>query len=139
MNTFWKAPTTEQVRAAYELARERYAGLGVDTEQALAALGGVSLSLHCWQGDDVAGFEAPEAGLSGGIAATGHYPGKARNGDQLRADLDRAYSLIPGTHRLNLHAIYAETGGQKVERNQLQPEHFARWLDWARANHHGID
>src|SRR3954465_3074404 len=102
-------PATKQLHDAYALAKERYAGLGVDTDQALAALGSISLSLHCWQGDDVAGFESPDTALSGGIAATGNYPGKARNADELRSDLDRAYTLVPGTHRLNLHAIYAET------------------------------
>ncbi|MFL5804124.1 MAG: L-rhamnose isomerase [Roseiflexaceae bacterium] len=133
------SPTTRQLQDAYALAKARYAGLGVDTDQALAALGSISLSLHCWQGDDVAGFESPDAALSGGIAATGNYPGKARNADELRSDLDRAYTLVPGTHRLNLHAIYAETSGHRVERNELQPEHFAGWVDWARANHHGLD
>ncbi len=132
-------PTPKQIDAAYALAKERYAALGVDTDQALQQLATISLSLHCWQGDDVAGFESPDAALSGGIAATGNYPGKARTGDELRSDLDRAYSLMGGTHRLNLHAIYAEPDGQKVERNELQPEHFARWLDWAKANNHGID
>ena len=114
------SPTTRQLHEAYALAKERYAALDVDTDQALATLGQIALSLHCWQGDDVAGFESPDTELSGGIAATGNYPGKARNADELRRDLDKAYSLIPGTHRLNLHAIYAETGGQKIERNQLQ-------------------
>src|SRR5262245_51138917 len=103
-----KPPTTKQLHDAYALARERHASLGVDTDQALAALGQIALSLHCWQGDDVGGFESPGTPLSGGIAATGSYPGKARNADELRRDLDRAYSLIPGVHRLNLHAIYAE-------------------------------
>jgi L-rhamnose isomerase len=131
--------TDKQIQAAYDLARERYALLGVDTDQALAALAGIPLSLHCWQGDDVAGFENPDAALSGGIAATGNYPGKARNATELRRDLDKAYSLIPGRHRLNLHAIYAETGGRRIERNELQPEHFVAWLDWAREKGHGID
>jgi L-rhamnose isomerase len=133
------SPTTRQLQDSYTLAKARYASLGVDTDQALAALGSISLSLHCWQGDDVAGFESPDAELSGGIAATGNYLGKARNADELRRDLDKAYGLIPGTHRLNLHAIYAETGGHRVERNELQPEHFAAWVDWAKANHHGLD
>src|SRR5919202_2061340 len=132
-------PTTRQLQDAYMLAKERYAGLGVDTDKALERLGQVSLSLHCWQGDDVAGFENPDAALTGGIAATGNYPGKARNADELRRDLDLAYRLIPGHHRLNLHAIYAETNGKKVERNELQPEHFRAWVDWAKANGHGID
>ena len=132
-------PTTKQVQDAYALAKQRYAGVGVDTDRAIERLGQVSLSLHCWQGDDVAGFENPDAELTGGIAATGNYPGKARSADELRSDLDLAYRLIPGRHRLNLHAIYAESGGNQVERNQLQPEHFAAWVDWAKANGHGLD
>ncbi len=132
-------PTVKQLEDAYALARERYAMLGVDTEAALTRLGQISLSLHCWQGDDVAGFESPDSELGGGIAATGNYPGKARNADELRRDLDRVYSLLPGGHRLNLHAIYAETGGKTVERNELAPEHFAGWVEWAKAKSHGID
>ena len=132
-------PTATQVQAAYGIARERYAMLGVDTDAALQRLVQIPISLHCWQGDDVAGFESPDTELGGGIAATGNYPGKARNADELRCDLDQAYSLIPGRHRLNLHAIYAETGGKKVERNELQPEYFASWVEWAKANDHGID
>jgi L-rhamnose isomerase len=128
-----------QIEQAYTLARERYAQLGVDADQALEALSAVSLSLHCWQGDDVGGFESPGGELGGGLAATGNYPGKARNADELRSDLDQAYRLIPGTHRLNLHAIYAETGGVKVARDALRPEHFTRWVDWARQNGHGLD
>ncbi len=131
--------TPQQVEQAYALAKERYAALGVDTGQALDTLKHVAISLHCWQGDDVSGFESPGGELGGGLAATGNYPGKARNADELRRDLDKAYSLIPGTHRLNLHASYAETGGKKIERNALQPEHFAAWADWAKENHHGID
>ena len=121
------------------MAKERYAMLGVETDQALDTLAHISISLHCWQGDDVGGFESPDAELGGGLAATGYYPGKARNADELRSDLDKAYSLIPGTHRLNLHSIYAETGGQKVERNELRPEHFSAWIDWAKEKGHGID
>jgi L-rhamnose isomerase len=132
-------PTEKQIRDAYDLARDRYALLGVDTDAALAELVKVPVSLHCWQGDDVAGFENPEGDLSGGIAITGNYPGKARTANELRLDLDEAYSLIPGTHRLNLHAIYAETGGRQIPRNELAPEHFAGWVDWAKANNHGID
>jgi L-rhamnose isomerase len=132
-------PTEKQIRDAYELARDRYALLGVDTDAALAQLAQVPISLHCWQGDDVAGFENPEGELGGGIAATGNYPGKARTADELRSDLDMAYSLIPGTHRLNLHAIYAETGDKRIERDELLPEHFANWVDWAKENQHGID
>ncbi len=132
-------PTEQQIRSAYAQAQERYALLGVDTGAALNRLAQIPISLHCWQGDDVAGFEAPGAELGGGIAATGNYPGKARNAGELRRDLDQAYRLIPGTHRLNLHAIYAETGGRQVPRNELLPEHFAGWVDWAKANNHGID
>ncbi len=124
---------------AYKLAREQYATLGVDTAQALETLGSVAISLHCWQGDDVGGFESTGAQLGGGLAVTGNYPGKARNADELRQDLDLAYSLIPGEHRLNLHAMYLEAGDQPVERTDIQPEHFSRWVDWARANRHGLD
>jgi L-rhamnose isomerase len=128
-----------QVRDAYALAKERYTALGVDTEAALALLSSIPISLHCWQGDDVAGFENPGGPLTGGLAATGNYPGKARTAEQLRQDLDLAFSLIPGKHRLNLHAIYAETGGVKVERDALRPEHFAGWVAWAKENAHGLD
>jgi L-rhamnose isomerase len=131
-------PTDRQIQDAYALAKERYAALGVDADAAMDTLARISISLHCWQGDDVGGFEDPDAELGGGIAATGNYPGKARTADELRGDLDLAYSLIPGTHRLNLHAIYAEPKS-KVERNALQPEHFAAWVDWAKEKDHGID
>ncbi len=134
-----RQPTDRQIQQTYTLAKERYAALGVDTEKAMQSLAQIAISLHCWQGDDVGGFESPDSELGGGIAATGNYPGKARNADELRRDLDVAYGLIPGTHRLNLHAIYAETGGHRVERNDLRPAHFAAWVDWARANGHGID
>lgn len=127
-----------KVQPAYELAKERYAAFGVDTEQALARLEKVSISLHCWQGDDVSGFENPGGELSGGIAATGNYPGKARTAEELRKDLDVVYSLLPGSHRLNLHAIYLEAD-TKVERNKIEPRHFSAWKDWAKANQHGID
>jgi len=134
-----KQTTDKRIHEAYTLAQERYAQLGVDTDRAVDRLAAIAISLHCWQGDDVAGFENPAGELGGGIAATGNYPGKARTADELRADLDLAYRLIPGRHRLNLHAIYAETDGKRVERNELRPEHFARWLDWARQNGHGLD
>jgi L-rhamnose isomerase len=132
-------PSDKQVQDAYVLAKERYAQLGVDTDAALGRLAQVPISLHCWQGDDVGGFEHTGEALSGGLATTGNYPGKARTPDELRRDLDKAFSLIPGTHRLNLHAMYAETGGQKVDRNQLLPAHFSAWVDWARAKGHGLD
>ena len=123
---------------AYALAQERYAALGVDTEAALTQLAEIAISLNCWQGDDVGGFEAQQQALSGGIMATGNYPGKARNADELRQDLDLAYSLIPGQHRLNLHAMYLESD-QLVERNAIEPQHFAAWMDWASAKQHGLD
>lgn len=131
-------PTEAHIQRAYALAQERYAQRGVATDAALAQLNTIALSLHCWQGDDVGGFEDPERGLSGGILATGNYPGKARTPDELRADLDLVYRLIPGQHRLSLHAIYLDTG-HKVERNAIQPKHFTRWADWAKANGHGVD
>lgn len=124
----------------YELARQRYAEVGVDTQTALKTLKTIPVSLQCWQGDDVTGFEAPDAKLSGGgILATGNYPGKARTVAQLRQDLDLALSLIPGTHRVNLHAIYGEFGGQKVDRDQIELKHFQGWIDWAKAKGMGMD
>ncbi len=128
-----------RIQQAYDMAKERYAGLGVDAERALQTLAQIPLSLHCWQGDDVTGFDNAGNELGGGLAATGSYPGKARNADELRRDLDFAYRLIPGKHRLNLHALYAETGGKRVERNELCPEHFSAWIDWAKANGHPLD
>ncbi|MHB9134539.1 MAG: L-rhamnose isomerase [Armatimonadota bacterium] len=131
--------TTTRIEQAYEIARAQYAELGVDTETALQALKGIAVSLHCWQGDDVGGFESSDGLTGGGIQATGNYPGKARTADELRADLDQALHMIPGASRLNLHSIYAETGGKKVDRDQLAPEHFANWLDWAKARKLGMD
>ncbi|GAB4495308.1 MAG: L-rhamnose isomerase [Anaerolineales bacterium] len=128
----------QTIQSAYVLAKERYAALGVDTDSALKTLETVAISLHCWQGDDVGGFENPGGELTGGIAATGNYPGKARNADELRRDLDVVYRLLPGAHRLNLHAIYLESDN-KVERNAIEPRHFSRWVDWAKANGHGLD
>ncbi len=129
----------ESIKGAYESARRRYAELGVETDLAMRRLNGIAISLHCWQGDDVGGFEKKDQGLdSGGIMATGAYPGKARTADELRADIEKALSLIPGKHRLNLHAMYAEATGQ-VDRNELEAEHFARWIDWAKAKGLGMD
>lgn len=119
------------VEQAYAIAKERYAAVGVDTDAVLNTLQQVSLSLHCWQADDVVGFECRGGSLSGGIQATGNYPGRARNIDELRADIVKAKSFIPGTHRLNLHEIYGEFGGKSVDRNQVGPEHFAGWIQWA--------
>ncbi len=126
---------------AFGTARSAYAALGVDVEAALATLANTPISLHCWQGDDVGGFEKPDATLSGGgIQATGNYPGKARTLDQLRGDLDLVYKLLPGRHRLNLHAIYADFAGKAVDRDAIEPRHFASWVDWAKARGlHGLD
>jgi L-rhamnose isomerase len=118
---------------AYEAARDRYAEFGIDAVAAMEQLANVPISLHCWQGDDVGGFEAFGVGLSGGIAATGSYPGKARTPQELRADAEKALSLIPGTHRFSLHASYGEFGGRRVDRNAIGPEHFSGWIDWARS------
>jgi L-rhamnose isomerase len=131
--------TTPRVEQAYVLAREQYAALGVDTERAMETLKGVAISLHCWQGDDVGGFEHADDLSGSGLQATGNYPGKARTADELRADLEMAFRVIPGVHRLNLHALYAETGGKKVDRDALAPEHFANWLSWAKAQGCGLD
>ena len=133
-------PLTENsIRAAYAAARSRYDELGVDTEWALRRLSEIPLSLHCWQGDDVAGFERSSQDIGGGLAVTGRYPGKARDADELRFDLEMALSLIPGQHRVNLHASYAETNGVMVQRDELQPCHFQAWMDWARQQGLGLD
>ena len=124
----------------YSSARDQYAALGVDTETALSQLARVPISLHCWQGDDVGGFEKPNATLSGGgIQATGNYPGKARTIEELRQDIDKALTLIPGKHRVNLHACYADLQGTKVERNAYTVAHFQSWIDWAKARGLGMD
>ncbi len=123
---------------AYELAKQAYAAFGVDTEEALSRLADVSISIHCWQGDDVGGFESAGS-LTGGIQATGNYPGKARTPEELMADFDRALSLIPGKKKINLHAIYAITNGEKVDRDKLEPKHFDAWIDYAKSRGIGID
>jgi len=129
----------DTIEKTFEAARQCYAELGVDTERAIERLSKIAISLHCWQGDDVGGFESGEGLSGGGIMATGAYPGRARTADELRTDLKKALSLIPGRHRVNLHAMYAETGGKKVDRNELRPEHFAAWIDWAKTNGLGMD
>ncbi len=131
-------PSDKQIQTAYDLAQERYAAFGVDVMVALETLKTVPISLHCWQGDDVSGFEDPDRGLSGGIMATGNYPGKARNIDELRSDLDKAYSLIPGGHRLALHGSYLDAD-RRIPRDEILPAHFESWVDWAKANDHGLD
>lgn len=122
---------------AYLLAKEQYAKIGVDTDKALEALKNIKISMHCWQGDDVLGFLS-DGELSGGIQTTGNYPGRATNPDELRADIDKALSLIPGTHKLNLHAIYADTD-EKVELDELEPKHFEKWVAWAKEKGMGLD
>jgi L-rhamnose isomerase len=124
---------------SYQFARERYAELGVDTDKALLALGDIPVSIHCWQGDDVGGFENAGGALGDGLAVTGNYPGKARTPEELRADFEKAISLVPGPHRFNLHACYAEMGGKKVDRDALGPDQFANWIAWARARNIGLD
>lgn len=125
--------------SAYSFAKDSYAALGVDTEAALQRLGQVSISLHCWQGDDVGGFESAGDLSGSGLAATGNYPGKARTIDELRGDLELAYKLIPGKHRLNLHACYGDFGGKKVDRNAITVAQFQSWIDWAKAHGLGLD
>ena len=129
----------ELVRKAYEVAKERYAEIDVDTEKVLKQLQDFHLSLHCWQADDVAGFEVQAGSLSGGIQSTGNYPGKARNIDELRADILEAKSLIPGNHRLNLHEIYGDFKGKVVDRDEVTVEYFQSWIDWAKENDTKLD
>ncbi len=124
---------------SYEIAKERYAKIGVDTEKAIEKLFNLPISIHCWQGDDVGGFEVGDSELSGGIAATGNYPGKATNPGQLRADIEKMLTFIGGRHKISLHANYAETNGEKVDRNNLQPKHFQNWIDWAKEKNIGLD
>ncbi len=127
------------IRQAYDLAAERYAESGVNTKKALEALNKIPLSMHCWQGDDVSGFENTGQTLSGGIQVTGAYPGKARTFDELKADIEMVFSLIPGKHRLNLHAFYLDNGGKKIDRDAIEPKHFTSWVDWAKKNCQGMD
>ncbi len=128
------------IEKAYEMAKQQYAQIGIDTDKALEQLKTIPVSMHCWQGDDVGGFEhVGGIELSGGIQATGNYPGKATTIDQLRADIEKALSLIPGSHRLNLHACYLDNGGKFVDRDQVAPEHFQSWIDWAKCKLHGLD
>ena len=130
--------TPKQISAAYDRAKDLYAEWNVDADAAVRRLAEISVSIHCWQGDDVRGFESLGTELGGGLAVTGNYPGRAGTPDELRADFEKALSLIPGRHRLNLHASYADAG-RKVERNELEPGHFQSWIDWARQQQLGID
>lgn len=131
--------THNHIEQAFVLARERYAALGVDVDHALKTLATIPVSLHCWQGDDVGGFENAGGALGNGLAVTGNYPGKARTPEELRADLDLTLSLVPGKHRLNLHAFYGEFGGKKVDRDEITSEHFKNWIAWAKKNGLGLD
>jgi L-rhamnose isomerase len=127
-----------KIEDAYVLARERFAEHGVETDRVLSELDGIPISIHCWQGDDVLGFENSNSSLTGGIQTTGNYPGRARNAEELRADLELALSLIPGAKRVNLHAIYLESDAP-VERDTVEPRHFQGWIDWAKQKGLGLD
>lgn len=122
----------EQISTAYEAAKKQYAVLGIDVEKALNKLDEISISIHCWQADDVSGFENPDGELSGGIQTTGNYPGKARSVEELRKDIEKVITLIPGKHRLSLHAIYGDFGGEFVDRDKIEIKHFQSWIDWAK-------
>lgn len=129
-----------QIEEAYQLAKTAYAELGVDTDAVLKQINQVVISLHCWQTDDVGGFETPDATLSGGgIQATGNYPGKASSISEMRQDLEKVLSLLPGSQRLNLHAIYGDFGGELVDRDQIEPKHFQSWIDWCKQQGIGMD
>ena len=124
----------------YNKALDAYKAIGVDTEQAISILTNLPISIHCWQADDVGGFESPDAVLSGGgIQVTGDFPGKARSIKEVQKDLEKVLSLVPGTHRLNLHASYGDFGGEKVDRDEIEPHHFDVWISWAKKHHLGID
>jgi len=128
------------IKKAYEIAKEQYAAIGVDTEGALKKMKELTISLHCWQTDDVGGFETPDATLSGGgIQTTGNYPGKAKSVADVRQDLEKVMSLLPGKQRVNLHAIYGEFGGEMVDRDQIELKHFQGWIDWCKAQGIGMD
>jgi len=130
--------TDKKVEQAYASAQERFADFGIDTGRVLDQLDEIPISIQCWQGDDVLGFESADASLTGGIQTTGNYPGRARNVGELRSDLELAMSLIPGPKRVNLHAIYLETD-KPVERDQIEPRHFKGWIDWAKQHGLGLD
>jgi L-rhamnose isomerase len=130
----------EIIEKSYQLAKDQYAELGIDTDKVLSELDNITISLHCWQTDDVGGFEKPGSVLGGGgIQATGNFPGKAKTIEQMRADLDKVMSLLPGKQRLNLHAIYGEFDGKLIDRDQIEPKHFQGWIDWAKKRRIGLD
>jgi len=123
---------SENTTKSYELAREQYAALGIDTEKVLQKMSKTPISMHCWQTDDVGGFENPDGGLSGGIQATGNYPGKATTIDEVKADMNKVFSLLPGKHRFSLHTHYGDFSQGLADRNEIEPKHFATWVDWAK-------
>ncbi len=127
------------MKESFELAKKQYEKWGIQVDNVIETLKSVPISIHCWQGDDIGGFEVNKSELSGGIDVTGNYPGKARTPEELRNDLEKALSLIPGKHRVNLHAIYAETNGEAIERDQLEPKHFENWVNWAKEHGLGLD
>src|SRR5690625_1130566 len=127
------------VKESYEIAKKKYEKWGIDVDEVLDTLKKVPISIHCWQGDDIGGFEVNQQELSGGIEVTGNYPGKATTPEELRSDLEKALSLIPGKHRVNLHSIYGETDGKVVDRDDLEPKHFENWVNWAKQNGLGLD
>ncbi len=129
----------EMILQAYEIAKERYAALGIDVENVLETMQNFHLSLHCWQADDVIGFETGAGALTGGIQTTGNHPGRARNIDELRQDILKAASFIPGTHRLNLHEIYGDFQGEAIDRDQVEPRHFQSWIEWGREHNMKLD
>jgi len=129
----------DQIQKSFDFAVAEYAAIGVDVNHALAQLDKLPISLHCWQADDVTGFENANGNLTGGIQATGNYPGKARTIDELRADIDKAMELIPGNHRVNIHAFYGDFGGEVVDRNQIEPKHFQSWINWAKEKGYKLD
>lgn len=129
----------QQITQAFDSAKARYAEFGIDVEDAVKQLDKLSISLHCWQADDVTGFENGDGELTGGIQATGNYPGKARTINEVRADIDKAMSLIPGDHRVNIHAFYGDFKGEQVDRNEIEPKHFQSWIDWAKEKKYKLD
>jgi L-rhamnose isomerase len=132
-------PSAKRVASAHALATERYAAVGVNVDRALQILAHIPISLHCWQGDDLGGFETGGGALGGGLVATGNYPGKARTPDELRMDLEKTFSLVPGKHRVNLHAMYGEFGGKRMDRDEIELAHFRNWIAWAKGNGLGLD
>jgi L-rhamnose isomerase len=129
----------DQIQKSFDFAVAEFASIGVDANKALEQLDKLPISLHCWQADDVTGFENVEGSLTGGIQATGNYPGKARSIEELRADIDKAMELIPGNHRVNIHAFYGDFGGEVVDRDQIEIKHFQSWIDWAKEKNYKLD